>query len=102
MNWTAIVVFILLVGGVTVIGFLAAHWRHGDLDLLNEWGPAGRRLGTIVIWFLLGGTFTRPTLSSPYRPLFSVPAPSGSSRCPTPSSSIRGVPDSSPHVVGCA
>src|SRR5215831_17381286 len=51
MNWTAIVVFV----GVTVLGFLAAYWRRGDLDLLNEWGLAGRRLGTIIVWFLLGG-----------------------------------------------
>src|SRR5712671_8017833 len=55
MHWTAIIVFLLLFGGVTVMGFLAAHWRRGDLDQLNEWGLAGRRLGTIVIWFLLGG-----------------------------------------------
>ena len=55
MNWVAIVVFVLLFGGVTVLGFLAARWRRGDLDQLNEWGLAGRRLGTIVIWFLLGG-----------------------------------------------
>src|SRR5213082_2428309 len=55
MHWTAIIVFLLLFGGVTVMGFLAARWRRGDLDQLNEWGLAGRRLGTIVIWFLLGG-----------------------------------------------
>ena len=55
MNWGAIVVFVLLFGGVTVLGFLAARWRRGDLDQLNEWGLAGRRLGTVVIWFLLGG-----------------------------------------------
>src|ERR1700731_2400974 len=55
MNWAAIIVFVLLFGGVTVLGFLAARWRRGDLDLLNEWGLAGRRLGPIVIWFLLGG-----------------------------------------------
>ena len=55
MNWTAIIVFVLLFGFVTVMGFLAAHWRRGDLDLLHEWGLAGRRFGTIVSWFLLGG-----------------------------------------------
>ena len=55
MNWTAIIVFVLLFGAVTIIGFAAAHWRRGDLDVLNEWGLAGRRLGTVVIWFLLGG-----------------------------------------------
>jgi SSS family solute:Na+ symporter len=55
MNWTAIIVFIGLFGLVTVLGFLAAYWRRGDLDQLNEWGLAGRRLGTVITWFLLGG-----------------------------------------------
>lgn len=36
MNWTAIVVFVLLFGAVTIIGFAAAHWRRGDLDMLHE------------------------------------------------------------------
>jgi SSS family solute:Na+ symporter len=57
MNWTAIIVFVLLFGSVTVLGFVAAHWRRGYLDLLHEWGVAGRRLGPIVIclWFLTRG-----------------------------------------------
>ena len=55
MNWTAIIVFVLLFGAVTVLGFAAAHWRRGDLDILHEWGLGGRRFGSIVIWFLLGG-----------------------------------------------
>ena len=55
MDWTATTVFILLFGLVTVLGFLAARWRRGDLDRLDEWGLAGRRFGTIVTWFLLGG-----------------------------------------------
>jgi len=55
VNWTAIIVFVALFGLVTVLGFLAAHWRRGDLDQLNEWGLAGRRLGTVITWFLLGG-----------------------------------------------
>jgi SSS family solute:Na+ symporter len=55
MNWTAIIVFVLLFGSVTILGFAAAYWRRGNLDELHEWGLAGRRLGTIVIWFLLGG-----------------------------------------------
>ena len=55
MNWTALVVFVLLFGFVTVLGFMAARWRRGDLDELHEWGLAGRRLGTVVVWFLLGG-----------------------------------------------
>jgi SSS family solute:Na+ symporter len=55
MNWPALIVFVLLFGFITVLGFVAARWRRGDLDELHEWGLAGRRLGTIVIWFLLGG-----------------------------------------------
>jgi SSS family solute:Na+ symporter len=55
MNWTALIVFILLFGLVTVLGFVAAYWRRGDLNELHEWGLAGRRLGTLVTWFLLGG-----------------------------------------------
>jgi len=38
-----------------VLGFLAARWRRGNLDQLQEWGLAGRRFGTVVSWFLLGG-----------------------------------------------
>jgi SSS family solute:Na+ symporter len=55
MDWTAIVVFVALFGFVTYLGFAAARWRRGDLDLLHEWGLGGRRFGTIVTWFLLGG-----------------------------------------------
>jgi SSS family solute:Na+ symporter len=55
MNWTAIVVFVLLFVFVTWLGFFAARWRKGDLDLLHEWGLGGRRFGTFVTWFLLGG-----------------------------------------------
>ena len=40
---------------VTVLGFFAARWRAGDLNLLHEWGLGGRRFGTVVTWFLLGG-----------------------------------------------
>ncbi|HTC07693.1 MAG TPA: sodium:solute symporter, partial [Acetobacteraceae bacterium] len=55
MNWTAIIVFIALFGFVTWLGFVAAHWRKGNLDLLHEWGLGGRRFGSWVTWFLLGG-----------------------------------------------
>ncbi len=55
MNWVAIAVFVLLFALVTLLGFAAARWRAGDLDLLHEWGLGGRRFGTFVTWFLLGG-----------------------------------------------
>lgn len=55
MNWQALSVFIILFAFVTVLGFYAARWRRGDLDSITEWGLGGRRFGTIVTWFLLGG-----------------------------------------------
>ena len=55
LNWVALTVFILLFGFITWLGFAAAHWRRGDLDQLHEWGLGGRRFGTFITWFLLGG-----------------------------------------------
>ncbi|MDE2064754.1 MAG: sodium:solute symporter, partial [Bradyrhizobium sp.] len=55
VNWVALAVFVLLFALITVLGFLAANWRKGDLDLLHEWGLGGRRFGTIITWFLIGG-----------------------------------------------
>src|SRR6202011_406978 len=55
IDWVALSVFIFFFLLVTVLGFFAARWRRGDLSKLNEWGLAGRRFGTVVTWFLLGG-----------------------------------------------
>jgi len=55
INWTALVVFVLLFGFITWLGFVASRWRRGDLNQLNEWGLGGRRFGTLVTWFLIGG-----------------------------------------------
>jgi SSS family solute:Na+ symporter len=55
MNGPALGVFAALFGVVTVVGFVAARWRAADLDQLHEWGLGGRRFGTVVTWFLLGG-----------------------------------------------
>src|SRR6188472_3420586 len=55
MHWTAAAVFFVLFVVVTVLGFMAARWRRGDLNRLDEWGLGGRQFGTIVTWFLLGG-----------------------------------------------
>jgi solute:Na+ symporter, SSS family len=55
VNWIALIIFVLLFAFITWLGFAAARWRKGDLDLLHEWGLGGRRFGTIVTWFLIGG-----------------------------------------------
>jgi len=54
-NTTALVIFGLLFACVTVLGFIAARWRRAKLDHLDEWGLGGRRFGTVITWFLLGG-----------------------------------------------
>ena len=55
VNWVALRIFVVLFGFITWLGFIAANWRKGDLDQLHEWGLGGRRFGTIVTWFLVGG-----------------------------------------------
>ena len=55
LDVTATAVFVVLFLFVTWLGFVAARWRKADLNLLHEWGLGGRRFGTVVTWFLLGG-----------------------------------------------
>src|ERR1700754_414 len=82
LNWTALTVFILLFGFITWLGFASARWRRGDLDQLHEWGLGGRRFGTLVTWFLVGGdlytayTFVAvpaPAVGARPLPFFAVP-----------------------------
>ena len=55
MHPDEIAVFVVLGLLVTGIGFIASRWHRADLNALEEWGLAGRRFGTVVTWFLLGG-----------------------------------------------
>src|SRR6202050_5256530 len=55
VNWIALIVFVVLFIFITWLGFAAARWRKGDLDQLHEWGLGGRRFGTLITWFLVGG-----------------------------------------------
>ena len=55
VHWVAWAVFALFFVLVTVLGFVAARWKRADLDHLHEWGLGGRRFGTAITWFLLGG-----------------------------------------------
>jgi solute:Na+ symporter, SSS family len=56
VNTVALVVLTALFLLVTVLGFMATRFRRGDgLNTLDEWGLGGRKFGTWVTWFLLGG-----------------------------------------------
>jgi SSS family solute:Na+ symporter len=56
MQWTQLIIFVLLFGLVSVLGFVAARWRAADsLDHLDEWGLGGRKFGSWITWFLIGG-----------------------------------------------
>ncbi len=56
VRWTELVIFGVLFVLVTGLGFYAARWqRGGALDHLDEWGLGGRRFGSWVTWFLIGG-----------------------------------------------
>ena len=56
MQWTELIVFSALFLLVTVMGFLAARWQKGDtLEHLDEWGLGGRKFGSWITWFLVGG-----------------------------------------------
>jgi len=55
-QWTELIVFTLLFGLVTVMGFWAARWKAGStLEHLDEWGLGGRKFGSWITWFLVGG-----------------------------------------------
>ena len=56
MQWTQLTIFVLLFAFVTVMGFVAARWKAGNtLDHLDEWGLGGRKFGSWITWFLVGG-----------------------------------------------
>jgi len=55
LNWPATAVFVFFFAVVTVMGFMAARWKSGPLDVLHEWGLGGRRFGPWISWFLIGG-----------------------------------------------
>lgn len=78
MNWVAFSVFIFFFALVTVIGFVAARWRKANLNELTEWGLGGRRFGTTIVWFLLGGDlYTAYTLVAVPAAMFGLGALSG-------------------------
>ncbi|MEU4248601.1 monocarboxylate uptake permease MctP [Amycolatopsis sp. NPDC026612] len=56
LQWPELIIFTILFALVTVLGFMASRWQRGStLDHLDEWGLGGRKFGSWVTWFLLGG-----------------------------------------------
>jgi SSS family solute:Na+ symporter len=55
MNTVSIAVFVALFALVSALGMYASRWRRADLSGIQEWGLAGRRFGTVMSWFLIGG-----------------------------------------------
>jgi SSS family solute:Na+ symporter len=55
VNVTATSVFVALFAMVTLIGFLSSRRNAPGGHELAEWGLGGRRFGTLITWFLLGG-----------------------------------------------
>ena len=56
LQWPELIIFTILFALVTVLGFMASRWqRGGALDHLDEWGLGGRKFGSWITWFLLGG-----------------------------------------------
>ena len=48
--------FFVIIFIVLFAGYMAYFWRKPkDMDAAGEWSLGGRRFGTVVMWFLLGG-----------------------------------------------
>lgn len=57
-DYMAIGVFAFFFALVTVMGFWASRWKRSSTPTdLDEWGLGGRRFGTWITWFLVGGDF---------------------------------------------
>ncbi|MEM4096912.1 MAG: sodium:solute symporter [Metallosphaera sp.] len=54
IDYITLGVFIALFAIFTILGFWASRWRRGDLSKIDEWGLGGRRLGWLLVWFLMG------------------------------------------------
>jgi solute:Na+ symporter, SSS family len=55
VHWITLAVFVSLFLLVTILGFMAARWKAGDLKRLDEWALGGQRFGIVITWFLVGG-----------------------------------------------
>jgi solute:Na+ symporter, SSS family len=76
VRWTELVICTLLFALVTGLGFYAARWKDGGrLDRLEDWGLGGRKFGSWISWFLIGGDqYTAYTFVAVPALMFSVGA----------------------------
>lgn len=49
-----IIPFVSLFLFFIVLGFYGKYWRKGNLNQVHEWALAGRKLGTTLVFFLIG------------------------------------------------
>ncbi|HKD97202.1 MAG TPA: sodium:solute symporter [Micromonosporaceae bacterium] len=53
---TEIIVAVAIFVIVSAMGFFAARWQRAhDMNHIDEWGLGGRRFGSWITWFLVGG-----------------------------------------------
>src|SRR5437867_6632724 len=48
------IVFVSLFLVFIFLGFYGKYWRRGNLNYVHEWSLAGRKLGTTLVFFLIG------------------------------------------------
>ena len=79
VNGVALAVVIVIFLVVTAMGFMAARWRRdAKLDSLDEWGLGGRKFGSWITWFLIGGDiYTAYTFVAVPAAMFATGAVSG-------------------------
>ena len=46
--------FVTLFVAFIVLGFYGKYWRKGNLNHVHEWALAGKKLGTTLVFFLIG------------------------------------------------
>ncbi|MGA9149826.1 MAG: hypothetical protein WBZ36_04535, partial [Candidatus Nitrosopolaris sp.] len=54
VGFSTIIPFVGLFVLFMVLGFYGKYWRRGNLNDTHEWSLAGRKLGTTLVFFLIG------------------------------------------------
>src|SRR2546421_13119103 len=54
IGFSTIIPFVGLFVLFIALGFYGKYWRRGNLNDANEWSLAGRKLGTTLVFFLIG------------------------------------------------